>query len=142
MEGNLHFKIDWASLWWEGNLPFLLCFTLYSRANSEYKPPGGLIFGGAIYQRVFCVTILGGLYLEGLIHGGLIFRILRYVIKLCFFILCVECLNAPNFLLVSICVCMFPFLTEWSFSTQIFYTVLSDFCANLAKAHIPHVQWI
>ena len=72
----------------------------------------------------------------------LIFRILRYVIKLCFFILCVECLNAPNFLLVSICVCMFPFLTEWSFSPQIFYTVLSDFCANLAKAHILHVQWI
>ena len=27
---------------------FLLCFTLYSRANSEYKPPEGLIFGGAI----------------------------------------------------------------------------------------------
>ena len=27
---------------------FLLCFTLYSRANSEYKPPGGLIFGAAI----------------------------------------------------------------------------------------------
>jgi len=29
-------------------LPFLLCFTLYSRANSKYLPPGGLIFGGAI----------------------------------------------------------------------------------------------
>ena len=27
---------------------FLLCFNLYSRANSKYKPPGGLIFGGAI----------------------------------------------------------------------------------------------
>ena len=27
---------------------FLLRFTLYSRANSKYKPPGGLIFGGAI----------------------------------------------------------------------------------------------
>ena len=47
-EGNLCFKIDWASLEWEGNLPFLLCFTLYLRANSKYKPPGGLIFGGAI----------------------------------------------------------------------------------------------
>ena len=137
MEGNLHFKIDCAGLQWEGNLPFLLCFTLYSRANSEYKPPGGLIFGGAIYRRFFYSYDFGGLYME-----GLIFRILRYVIKLCFFILCVECLNAPNFLLVSICVCMFPFLTEWSFSPQIFYTVLSDFCANLAKAHIPHVRWI
>ena len=47
-EGNLRFKIDWDSLKWEGNLPFLHCFTLYSRANSKYKPPGGLIFGGAI----------------------------------------------------------------------------------------------
>ena len=52
---------------------FLLCFTLYSRANSMYKPPGGLIFGGAIKRRVFCVTIWRGLYMEGLIFG-----ILRY----------------------------------------------------------------
>ena len=30
-------------------VPFLLCFTLYLRAISKtYKPPGGLIFGGAI----------------------------------------------------------------------------------------------
>ena len=43
-EGNLRFKIDWASLQWEGNLPFLLC----SRANSKDNPPGGLIFGGVI----------------------------------------------------------------------------------------------
>ena len=34
----------------EGNLPFLLCFTLYLRAN------------------------LGGLYLEGLIPGGAYFQ--------------------------------------------------------------------
>ena len=47
-ERNLRFKTDWASLLWEGNLPFLLCFTLYSRANSKNKLPGGLIFEGAI----------------------------------------------------------------------------------------------
>ena len=46
MEGNLCFKIDWASLIAEVNLPFLLCFSLYLRAISKYKPPGGLIFGG------------------------------------------------------------------------------------------------
>ena len=51
-EGNLLFKIDWASFLSEGNLPFLLCFTLYSRANSKYKlPGGGLIFGGAYKWR-------------------------------------------------------------------------------------------
>ena len=32
----------------EVNLLFLLYFTLYLRAISKYKPPGELIFGGAI----------------------------------------------------------------------------------------------
>ena len=32
----------------EGNLPFLLCFTLYLRAISQVQARGGLIFGGAI----------------------------------------------------------------------------------------------
>ena len=36
----------------EGNLPFLLCFTLYSRAISKYKITGGtLIFGGGYTRR-------------------------------------------------------------------------------------------
>ena len=43
----------------EGNLLFLLCLTLYLRAISKYK----------LFLRVFCITSLGGLYLEGLIHG-------------------------------------------------------------------------
>ena len=37
----------------EGNLPFLLCFTLYPRAISRYKPPEGRIFGGAILGYEF-----------------------------------------------------------------------------------------
>ena len=36
----------------EGNLPFLLCFTLYLRAISKYMPPGGLIFGRSEERRV------------------------------------------------------------------------------------------
>ena len=70
----MRFKIDWASLIVGGKLPFLLCFILYLRAIFQVKAPRGLIFGGAILQRVFCVTSLGGLYLEGLIHGGAYFR--------------------------------------------------------------------
>ena len=73
-EGNLRFKINWATLWWEGNLLFLLCFTLYLRANSKYKPPGGLYSEGRFNGGFFYVTILGGLYLEELIHGGAYFR--------------------------------------------------------------------
>ena len=59
----------------EGNLQFLLCFTLHLRAISKYKPPGGgaYIWRGDLTEG-FCVTSLGGLYLEGLIFG-----ILRYV---------------------------------------------------------------
>ena len=61
---------------------FCFVFTLCSRANSKYKPPSR---GGAYIRKGdltvgFCITILGGMYLEGLIHGGLIFGILRYFI--------------------------------------------------------------
>ena len=56
----------------EGNLPFLLCFTLCLRAISKYKPPGGLYLEGRFNGGFF--TSLRGLYLEGLIHGGAYFR--------------------------------------------------------------------
>ena len=46
MEGNLCSKSIGLAL--EGNLPFLLCFSLYFRVISKYKPPGGLIFGGGV----------------------------------------------------------------------------------------------
>ena len=58
----------------EVNLPLLLCFTLYLRAIFQVQAPGGLIFGGAIERRVFYVTSLGVLYLEGLIHRGAYFQ--------------------------------------------------------------------
>ena len=63
----------------EGNLPFLPCFTLYLRAISIYKPPGGLYLerqfnGGFFALRVWGAYIWRGLYMEGLIHGGAYFR--------------------------------------------------------------------
>ena len=51
-EGNLRFKIDSASLIVGRKFTVLLCFTLYLRAISKYKPPRG------------------GLYLEGQFKGG------------------------------------------------------------------------
>ena len=81
MDGNLRFKINWASLLVGRKFtrPFLLCFTLYLRAISKYKPLGGLYLKGRFNGGFFCVTSLGGLYLEGLIQmEGLIFEILRY----------------------------------------------------------------
>ena len=49
MKGNLLFKIDWKEISWKEIDHFLLYFSLYLRAISKYKPPGGgLIFGGVI----------------------------------------------------------------------------------------------
>ena len=68
--GNLGYKIYWLSrkklcvtVW------FLLCFILYLRAISKYKPLGTYInFGGAIQWSVLCIKMLGlinaGAYLQ------------------------------------------------------------------------------
>ena len=46
---------------------FVLLNTLYSSANSKYKPPGGgLIFGGAILTEGFLRYDFGGLTWKGL----------------------------------------------------------------------------
>ena len=45
------------ALWLEGNLPFLLCFTLYLRAISKYKPPGGLYLEGRFNGGFFAVRV-------------------------------------------------------------------------------------
>ena len=47
-EGNLRFKIDWASLIVGSKFTVLPRFTLYWRAIFQVQAPGGLIFGGAI----------------------------------------------------------------------------------------------
>ena len=76
MEGNLLFKVDWASLTLGRKFTVFLCFTLYLRAISKYKPSGGTYIwggGGQFNGRFFVLQVLGGFYLV-----GLIFRILRY----------------------------------------------------------------
>ena len=63
----MRFKIDWASLIVkEGNLLFLLCFTLYLRAISKYKPPRGLYIWRDNLTEGF-------LHCEGFIHGRSLF---------------------------------------------------------------------
>ena len=69
MEGNLRFKIDWASLTVGSKFTVFALFYFVFEGNFQVQSPGGLIFGG-----VFSVTSFGGLYLEGLIHGGAYFR--------------------------------------------------------------------
>ena len=68
-EGNLPFKIDWASLIFGINLPFLLCLTLYLRAIFQVQDPGGLILlgggGGGNLTEVFLRYRIGGLIFGG-----------------------------------------------------------------------------
>ena len=75
----MRFKIDWASLivGMKFTVFALFCFVFEGNFQVQAPPRGGgvgVIFRGAIQRRVFCVASLGGLYLEGLIHGV----ILRY----------------------------------------------------------------
>ena len=70
----MRFKIDWASLIVVSKFTvfalFYFDYFVFEGNFFRYKSPGGLILGGAIERRVFSVSRLGGLYLEGLIHGA------------------------------------------------------------------------
>ena len=62
----------------EGNLPFLPCFTLYLRAISKYKPPGGLYLEGRFNGGFFALPVWGAYIWRGLYMEGHIFGILQY----------------------------------------------------------------
>ena len=70
MGGNLRFKIDWASLTVGRK------FTVFSLFYfvSKYNPPGGAYIWRGDLREGFLRYEFGGLYLEGLIHGGAYFR--------------------------------------------------------------------
>ena len=60
----------------------LLCFSLYSRANSKYKPPGGAyIRSGGLTEGFLSYDFGGLIFSRGLYLEGLIFAILLYVVK-------------------------------------------------------------
>ena len=65
MEGNLRFKIDWASLIVEVNLLFL-----YLRAIFQVQAPGELI----LFWRGDLTEGFFSLFVWGLIFGGAYFR--------------------------------------------------------------------
>ena len=76
--GNLRFKTDWASLIVGSKFTVSLCFTLYLRAITKYKPPGGLYLEGRFNGRFFALRVWGAYIWRGLYMEGLIFGILRY----------------------------------------------------------------
>ena len=48
MEGNLRFKIDWASLIVGRKFTFFALFYFVFESNCQVQAPRGLIFGGTI----------------------------------------------------------------------------------------------
>ena len=70
MQGNLHFKIDWASLIAVSKfIVFALFYFVFDGSfPSTLSPWGAYIWRGDLMEGFF-VTGLGGLYLEGLIFG-------------------------------------------------------------------------
>ena len=77
----MRFKIDWASLI-DGSkfTVFALFYFVFEDKFPSTSPWGAYIWRGVLTEG-FCVTGLGGLYLEELIHGGLIFGILRTLLQ-------------------------------------------------------------
>ena len=72
-EGNLRFKIDWASLIVGSKFNVFALF-YFVEGNFPSASPREAYIWRAILRRVFCAISLGGLFLEGLIHGGAYFR--------------------------------------------------------------------
>ena len=81
MEGNLRFKIDWASLIVGSKFTIFVSFYVVFEGNFPRQAPSTSPQGGACLvqaPRGLIIFIWRGLYME-----GLIFRILRYFILPC-----------------------------------------------------------
>ena len=83
----MRFKIDWAGLIVGSKFTVSLCFTLYLRAIFKYKPSPGGGGGGWLYLEgrfnggFLALRVLGAYIWRGLYMEGLIFGILRYLVK-------------------------------------------------------------
>ena len=74
MERNLRLKIDWASLIAGSKFTiFALFYFVFDDNFPSTSPRGAYIWRGDLAEGFLCYWF-GGLYLEGLIHGGAYFR--------------------------------------------------------------------
>ena len=70
----MRFKADWVSIIVGSKFTLFALFYFVFESNfPSTSPQGASIWRGDLTEG-FCVTSLGGLYLEGLIHGGAYFR--------------------------------------------------------------------
>ena len=81
MEGNLRFKINWASLIVERKFTVFALFYFVFEGNFQVQARWGLIFGGRFNGWFFALRVGGGggAYIwRGIYMKGLVFGILRY----------------------------------------------------------------
>ena len=79
-EGNLRFKIDWASLIVGSKYTVFTLFYFVFEGNFPSKSPrGGLYLEGRFYGGFFALPVWGAYIWRGLYTEGLIFGILRYL---------------------------------------------------------------
>ena len=62
----MRLKIDWANLILGRKFIVFLCFTLYLRAISKYKPLGGLYLEGRFNGGFFALRVWGAYIWRGL----------------------------------------------------------------------------
>ena len=70
MEGNLHFKIDWASLIVCRKFTVFVLFYFVFEGNFQVLAPGDLYLEGRFNGGFFALQVWWGFYLEGLICFG------------------------------------------------------------------------
>ena len=81
MEGNLRFKIVWASLIVVRKLTVFALFYFVFEGNFQVQAPprgGGLFSEGRLNGGFFALRVWGAYIWRGLYMDGLIFGILRY----------------------------------------------------------------
>ena len=77
MEGNLRFKIGWASLTVGSKFTFFALFYFVFEGNFQVQAPGVLYLEGRFNGEFFALRVLGAYIWRGLDVEGLIFGILR-----------------------------------------------------------------
>ena len=81
MEGNLRFKIEWASLTVGRKFTVFALFYFVFEGNFQVQAPGGLYMEGRFNGRFFALQVWGAYIWRGLYMEGCIFGILRYTKK-------------------------------------------------------------
>ena len=74
MEGNLRFKIDWASLIVGRKFTFFALFYFVFEGNCQVQAPGGGLYLEGCFNGGFFALRVWGAWLERLIHGGAYFQ--------------------------------------------------------------------